>query len=256
MVLSQIKEDGKEHVIAYASKSLNNAEKNYSVTEQECLAVVWAIRHFQHYLGLKPFEVITDHSALKWLQTAKMPTGRRARWIMDLQQYDFTIKHRAGKLNANADALSRIELEFSCFLLGVEHPAKKRRRLSESSVGRMQVTTETSQSEEELSEAELDQERTLFLIGPNQRPIGKISPTIKTPPAKVNLTKPRDFRDIGPAPGESESDHYDYEADYGTSDESDSDDEEVAQENEAYYSEKHAEEIISLLRRNYLRTRT
>jgi hypothetical protein len=64
-VLSQIKEDEKEHVIAYASRSLNPAEKNYSVTDQECLAVVWAIKHFQHYLGLKPFTIITDHSALK-----------------------------------------------------------------------------------------------------------------------------------------------------------------------------------------------
>ena len=78
-VLSQIKEDGKEHVIAYASRSLNPAEKNYSVTDQECLAVVWAIKHFQHYLGLRPFTIITDHSALKWLKTSKMPKGRRAR---------------------------------------------------------------------------------------------------------------------------------------------------------------------------------
>src|SRR5439155_10977600 len=53
-VLSQ-EQDGKEHVISYASRILNNAEKNYTVTDQECLAVVWAIKHFQHYLGMKTF---------------------------------------------------------------------------------------------------------------------------------------------------------------------------------------------------------
>ena len=74
-VLSQ-EQDEKERVISYASRSLNNAKKNYTVTDQECLAVVWAIKHFQHYLGMKSFEIITDHSALKWLQTCKMPKGR------------------------------------------------------------------------------------------------------------------------------------------------------------------------------------
>src|SRR5271169_6891432 len=83
-VLSQKNDEGKEGVIAYASRSLNQAEKNYAITDQECLAIVWAIKHFQHYLGLKPFVVVTDHSALKWLQTSKMPTGRRARWMMFL----------------------------------------------------------------------------------------------------------------------------------------------------------------------------
>jgi len=53
--------------------------------------------------------IITDHSALKTLKTAKIPTkGRRARWIMELQQYDFEIKHRSGKENSNADGLSRL----------------------------------------------------------------------------------------------------------------------------------------------------
>ena len=105
-VLSQ-KKEGKEHVIAYASRSTNKAEVNYSITDLECLAVVWAIRHFHHYLA-NHFTVVTDHSALKWLQTSKMPKGRRARWIMELQQHNFTIEHRAGKANANADALSRM----------------------------------------------------------------------------------------------------------------------------------------------------
>src|SRR5438876_10965664 len=54
-VLSQIQDNGKEGVIAYASRSLNQAERNYPITDQECLAVIWAIKHFQHYLGLKLF---------------------------------------------------------------------------------------------------------------------------------------------------------------------------------------------------------
>lgn len=157
-VLSQKGEDGREHVIAYASRSLNKAEQNYSVTEQECLAVVWAIKHFQHYLGMKPFELVTDHSALKWLQTAKMPTGRRARWIMELQQYDFNIKHRPGKQNANADALSRIP-ETEIFLLGIDYEVVKRRRLSEDPNGPIRVTIlipdEDFDSEEE-SEADVE----------------------------------------------------------------------------------------------------
>src|SRR2546429_2756514 len=74
-VLSQEQEE-KECVISYASRSLNNAEKNYIITDQECLAVVWAIKHFQHYLEMKSFEIVTDYSALKWLQTCKMPKGR------------------------------------------------------------------------------------------------------------------------------------------------------------------------------------
>ena len=90
-VLAQRQDDGLEHVIAYASRSLNRAERNYAVTNQECLAIVWAIEHFHHFLELLPFEVVTNHSALKWLQTSKLPKGRRARWMMKLQQYNFTI---------------------------------------------------------------------------------------------------------------------------------------------------------------------
>jgi hypothetical protein len=141
-VLAQIRDDEKEHVIAYASRSMNQAETNYPITDQECLAVVWAVKHFQHYLGLKPFTIVTDHSALKWLKTSKLPKGRRARWIMELQQYDFNIIHRPGKANSNADALSRMydegdEVAFSCFMMEADitietstKPWKKMRRTS------------------------------------------------------------------------------------------------------------------------------
>ena len=107
-VLAQKDDNNNEYAIAYASRMLNRAEQNYSTTEQECLAVIWAVEHFKHYFGISPFFVITDHSALKWLRTTELK-GRRARWILRLEPYNFTILHRAGKKHNNADTLSRLE---------------------------------------------------------------------------------------------------------------------------------------------------
>ena len=106
MVLGQ-KRNGKEVVIAYAGRKLNPAERNYSVSEREALAVVDGVRHFQPYLYGRPFTVLTDHSAVRWLMNIKEPTGCLARWALLLQQHDFTIQHRSGLNNGNADALSR-----------------------------------------------------------------------------------------------------------------------------------------------------
>ena len=63
-VLSQKDEEGKEHPIWFASRTLSPAEKNYNITEQEALAVVWAIKYFRRYLYGSRFLVKTDHSAL------------------------------------------------------------------------------------------------------------------------------------------------------------------------------------------------
>ena len=87
-------------VIAYGGRKLLPAEKNYSVTEREALAVVAGIKHYQHYLYGAHFKVLTDHSAVHWLMSLKMPCGRLARWALLLQQYDFEIIHRAGVSNA------------------------------------------------------------------------------------------------------------------------------------------------------------
>ena len=105
-VLSQ-NVDGEEHPVGYVSRQLNKAERNYTATEWECLAVVWSIGQFESFLIDKPFTIVTDHSALQWLATKRMENKRLTRWALTLQEYSYDIRHRPGKANANADALSR-----------------------------------------------------------------------------------------------------------------------------------------------------
>lgn len=100
--------DGKEHAIAYMSKSLNGAERNYSITERETLAVLTALEHWRCYLDNgQTFVVYTDHSALKWFLSLNNPTGRLARWGVRLSSFNFVLKHRRGVDNIIPDALSR-----------------------------------------------------------------------------------------------------------------------------------------------------
>jgi hypothetical protein len=108
-VLAQ--KDGKlEPVIAYASRTLTAAEKNYGITELECLAIMWAVKYFRQYIYGSKLTIITDHSALTWLlNSSSESTNRRLeRWKIMLSEYDFDIQYRKGSTNANADALSRI----------------------------------------------------------------------------------------------------------------------------------------------------
>ena len=103
--------DGVEYVLSYLSRSLSKAERNYSATEREALAVIWAITTWDPYLHGRHFVVETDHQALKWLLSVREPTQRLARWVTTLQQYDFEVVYRPGRSNGNADALSRLPLK-------------------------------------------------------------------------------------------------------------------------------------------------
>nr|XP_034194962.1 uncharacterized protein LOC117611144 [Osmia lignaria] len=118
-VLTQEDDQG-ERVIAYASRTLNNAEKNYSATELECLAVKWGIWKMRHYLEGYHFIVVTDHQSLKWLEKIDSPSGRLARWALELGQWDFEIRYRRGPENTVADALSRRPQP----VCGIQQPAQ------------------------------------------------------------------------------------------------------------------------------------
>ena len=109
-VLSQ-KFDNKELPIAYASRTLNEHEINYSTTEKELLAIVWATKYFKHYLLGVKFKIVTDHKPLTWLFNLKEPNSKLLRWKLKLQEFDYEIEYKKGKLNTNADALSRIKID-------------------------------------------------------------------------------------------------------------------------------------------------
>ena len=119
-VLAQVDNQGREYAIAYASRLMNKHEKNYSVTEQECLAVIYGLKQFRPYLYGQHFTIVTDHAALQWLMKLRDPNGRLARWSFKLMGHDFDIVYRPGRLNDAADGLSR----FSSFSAGGENKEK------------------------------------------------------------------------------------------------------------------------------------
>jgi len=94
--------------IAYASRTLNSAEKRYSVTEKELLAIVWGCKYYRQYLFGRKFTIVTDHKPLTWVFNVKDPSSRLLRWRLKLEEYDYQIIYKPGTKNTNADALSRI----------------------------------------------------------------------------------------------------------------------------------------------------
>lgn len=122
-ILAQLDDDGKEHPVVFVSRSLTPAETNYTITELECLAIVWCVRKLHCYLDGIKFLLQTDHSALQWLFDFTGSNRRLVRWSLELQPYrDFmTIKYKEGKKHSNVDPLSRAPLA-RCNVVSVVTP--------------------------------------------------------------------------------------------------------------------------------------
>ena len=104
------REYGKPYVIYYVRKTLNEVQRNYTTTEKELLAVVFALDKFRAYLVEYFIVVFTDHSALKYLLTKQDAKARLIRWILLLQEFNLQIKDKKGVENVVADHLSRLAI--------------------------------------------------------------------------------------------------------------------------------------------------
>ena len=108
-VLGQ-REGGKPHVVYCASKTLNEAQRNYTTTEKELLAVVYTLDKFRAYLVGSDIVIFTDHSSLKYLLTKQNAKAKLIRWVLLLQEFNLQIKEKNGVENIVADHLSRLTI--------------------------------------------------------------------------------------------------------------------------------------------------
>ena len=129
-ILSQRDDRGIDRPVCFASKSFSDNERNWHIRDKEVFAFIFALRKFRAYLLGKRFNWFTDHCGLQWLRNTKDPRGRYARWIEEIEEFQFTIHFRRAEENKHADALSRAHVRTT------------------------QVTTDTSTGEE-LTEDEL-----------------------------------------------------------------------------------------------------
>ena len=95
-----------DQLIAYASRLLSKAEKNYTTTEKEALAMVYAVNKFCHYLLGNRFIFYVDHLALQYLVNKPQVSGRLVRWLLLFLEFDFKVIYKPGKTHGVVDALS------------------------------------------------------------------------------------------------------------------------------------------------------
>lgn len=97
-MLSQIENDV-ERPVLFLSRRLTDVETRYHSNEQECLALIWALDRLRAYLLGRRFKVFTDNTALKWLRAKPATSGKFARWVIQLQEFDFEIIHVSAAKN-------------------------------------------------------------------------------------------------------------------------------------------------------------
>lgn len=108
-VLSQKDQKGKWHPVAFLSKGMSPAERNYDIYDRELLAMIRCLEEWRYYLLRSPhtIEIWSDHLNLTWFKQPQNLNRRQARWMTYLQQFDINLRHKPGKLMVAADALSR-----------------------------------------------------------------------------------------------------------------------------------------------------
>ncbi len=98
-MLTQLDDDGREFVAAYANQFNNKMKAKYNSYEGDCLAIVWAISSFQCYIYGNPFTLIIDHQPLKFFIESNRLTRKLVKWALILQEYNFDIIHKPSRVN-------------------------------------------------------------------------------------------------------------------------------------------------------------
>ena len=107
-ILSQMGDDGFLHPCGYASRALLKRETRYTTTEREFLGILFGLKYFEYYILNAPVKVITDHSALAWINKMANENHRLTRWALAIQKYDIEeVKYTPGKELGDVDGLSR-----------------------------------------------------------------------------------------------------------------------------------------------------
>ncbi|KMQ90096.1 pol polyprotein [Lasius niger] len=140
-----------QFTVAYASRSLRGAEFNYTITELECLSLVWALRKWHVMLLGRHVRVHTDHRALEFLTSCADDSSRIARWLSFLREFDLEIRHIPGRENVTADALSRNNIRY-----GFDRKPVMTRTMA--AIGRPEDEVETVRWVEMIVEAQSDNE--------------------------------------------------------------------------------------------------
>ena len=108
-ILSQYDENNEMHPVAFYSRSLNPAERNYEIYDKELLAIFACFKEWRHFLqgGMHQVTVLTDHKNLQYFMTTKQLTRRQARWSLFFSEFDFVLTYRPGTHSGAPDLLSR-----------------------------------------------------------------------------------------------------------------------------------------------------
>ena len=120
-------QNGQQRVIAYASTTFNKAQMNYSVLEQELAAIRWGVSTFRNFLVGTSFVIYTDHRPLVYMANMAKVNSRIMRTLNELEEYNFKVVYKPGKLNTVADSLSRAHDTISDDIA----PSAKERNLSQ-----------------------------------------------------------------------------------------------------------------------------
>ena len=144
-VLQQFDREGNLHVIEYASRTFNGAERRYCVTRKEMAAIIFALKHFRVYLTGQVFKIRVDHSALTHLETVNDPSGQQLRQLDFMSRFHFDIEYRPGKYHVNADFMSR---RTPCEALGPDTPcAQCNRRVKAKCTSKLKNSLATEKRE-------------------------------------------------------------------------------------------------------------